>query len=77
MNEGLEKLGAKETINGKEYVGEVFTGSVIESIKFPSTLKRIESNTCYKCTNLQNVEIPNGVEYIGEECFKESALRSI
>ena len=47
LNEGLEKLGAKEIINGEELEGRVFLGSVIRDIKIPSTLKRIEAKTFY------------------------------
>ena len=77
LNEGLEKLGEKEVINGKEYEGEVFAWSNIETIVFPSTLKRMESETFLGCKNLKRIEIPNGVKYIGEKCFRSSGIEEI
>lgn len=74
LNEGLEKLGTREATNAQKYDGHVFTYSAIESIKLPSTLKRLEAETFYSCENIRSVEIPNGVEYIGEECFSYSGI---
>ena len=45
LNEGLERLGAKETRDGWEYEGRTFSETAIESIRIPSTLKRIEEET--------------------------------
>ena len=69
MNEGLEKLGERTFVEGEKLEGRVFANSEIESIRFPSTLKRIEAGTLYNCTDLKSVEIAEGVEYIGDECF--------
>ena len=76
-NDGLETLGAREVIDGDEYEGGVFYGSALENIKFPSVLKRIEKETFCGCRNLRSVEIPDGVEYIGEESFEACALESV
>ena len=43
MNEGLEALGTKDT-DGE---GDVFSRSAIESVKIPSTLRRLEAGTFY------------------------------
>mgnify|MGYP002680316587 CR=1 FL=1 len=51
--------------------------SAIESIRLPSTLKRIEYQTFYKCYNLRSVEIPNGVKSIGKKCFQFSEIEEI
>lgn len=67
LNEGLEKLGANETTG--ECEGEVFCGAAIESVRLPSSLKRLEDKTFYKCQNLRSAEISHGIEYIGERCF--------
>ena len=77
LNEGLEKLGAKETVNGREYEGSVFEWSGVQHIRIPSTLKRLEPETFWLCKNLKSVEIPNGVEYIGKDCFKSSGVEKI
>lgn len=66
LNEGLEKLGAKEVIGGNQCEGGVFTGCAIESIVVPSTLKRIEASTFCCCKSLKSVEIQSGVERIGK-----------
>ena len=77
LNEGLERLGAKEVINRIEYEGEVFYGTAIENIRIPSTVKRLEVKTFYHCNDLRTVEIPNGVEYIGRRCFQKSGVEEI
>ena len=69
LNEGLEKLGAREVICGKEYEGQAFYKSAVESVILPSTLKRIEAETFSWCRALKSVRIPDGVEYIGRGCF--------
>ena len=55
LNEGLEKLGEKEIINGHNWEGGVFYESAIESIALPSTLKRIEKETFSWCQNLKHI----------------------
>ena len=77
LNEGLEKLGEKEVINGREYEGAVFYETAIEAITLPSTLKRLEKKTFSYCHNLKQLEIPDGVEYIGERCFSYSGIKKI
>ena len=77
LNEGLERLGAKEVINGKEYEGGAFAGTALESIRLPSTLKRIEAEMFYSCENLKSVDVPDGVELIGESCFKGSGIEQV
>lgn len=77
LNEGLQKLGAKEVIDGEEHEGEVFAGSAIESIGLPFTLRRIEARTFFDCRRLGRIEIPDGVEYIGEKCFCASGVAEV
>ena len=77
LNEGLEELGEKEVISGDEWKGAVFAWSAIETITLPSTLKRLEYQTFWYCKNLKRIEIPNGIEYIGEECFRDSGIEEI
>ena len=66
LNEGLEELGSS-----------AFSGSAIENITLPSTLKKIGYNTFRNCKNLKRVEIPNGVESIGKDCFWDSGIKEI
>lgn len=77
LNEGLEKLGSREVINGVEYAGGAFDCSAVESVRLPSTLKRVEDNTFWNCKHLKNVEIPTGVECLGNCCFSQSGIEEI
>ena len=77
LNEGLEKLGAKESVNGNDYEGYVFYGSTIESIKIPSTLKVIEIYTFAECENLKNVVFEEGLQEICRTAFFESGLEKV
>ena len=77
LNEGLEKLGEEEPIDGSACRGEAFRDTAIESIRLPSTLKRIEYRAFNCCESLRSIEIPSGVECIGERCFCESGIEEI
>ena len=69
LNEGLEVLGTNELIpDGKRYPG-VFEESGLRDVKLPSTLRRIAYRTFARCSNLKAIELPNGLEYLGKECF--------
>ena len=49
LNEGLETLGADEqNFDGKQWCG-VFQESALESVKLPSTLRRIEYSAFQGC----------------------------
>lgn len=69
LNEGLEKLGATETIDKRKWEGGVFADSAVWAINIPSTVRRLETETFNGCRNLIGIEIPNGIEYIGQRCF--------
>ena len=77
LNEGLERLGALEVIDGRRCEGGVFCGAAIESIRIPSTVKRLETETFRSCEDLKHVDIPSGVECIGEQCFYESGVEEV
>lgn len=76
LNEGLEVLGVDEYLSGDELPG-VFQHSALESVKLPSTLKRIEYNTFVSCANLKAVDFPDGLETIGLGAFRESGLQGV
>ena len=69
LNEGLEKLGPKDSVDLNKSAGYTFAYSAIENVNLPSTLKRLEQSTFQRCVHLKSVEIPHGVEYIGQACF--------
>ena len=65
LNEGLEALGTDEyDEKGERYFG-AFQESGLESVRFPSTLKRIEYRAFLDCKRLKFVSFPEGLEYIG------------
>ena len=74
LNEGLERPGAMGVIDGRRYEGGVFCGTAIESIRVPSTVKRLEAETFRSCEGLRRVDVPSGVECIEEQCFYESGV---
>ena len=49
----------------------------MESVKLPSTLKEIHYNAFFKCANLKQVDFPQAVEIIGEQCFYQSGLTKV
>ena len=56
-------------------IGTAFRGSrTLSSITIPSSVKRIEDRAFYGCTSLKSVKIGEGVTYIGEEAFTNTAL---
>ena len=77
LNDGLERQGVKEIIDGSGYEGGVFRETAIESIRLPSTLRRVEAMTFAGCQNLNSVKISEGIEYIGEQCFYDSGVEEI
>lgn len=77
LNEGLETLGEKRS-RGDTYIeGMTLWGSGIESVSVPSTLKKIEAKTFFRCKKLRQVELAEGLEEIGIGAFQESGLESV
>ena len=48
------------------------SNSTIKTIKFPSSLKKISGYAFAECKNLTEVNVPEGVEEIGEYAFNQS-----
>ena len=69
LNEGLEYLGEDELVPDDRRSQGVFEESGLRDVRFPSTLKKIEYRTFARCRNLKAIELPNGLEYLGKECF--------
>ena len=42
-----------------------------------SALGRLKAETFAGCENLEAVEVPNSVEYIGEDCFKDTKIEEL
>ena len=67
--EGLEVLGTDKSQRGGSMWSGAFQESALESVRLPSTLKRIGYSAFTGCRNLKAIELPDGLEYLGEECF--------
>ena len=67
--EGLEVLGTDERQSDDTTWVGAFQKSVLESIRLPSTLKRMGHRTFMGCGNLKAIELPDRLEYLGKECF--------
>lgn len=63
--EGIEIIGPDVLFVSKNK----FLHSNIKSVKFPDSLKKIENNAFFRCTDLTNIQFGNGLEYIGKIAF--------
>ena len=70
--ESTDTLTSYEVPEGIEIIKEnTFSGFTnLQTIKLPSTLKRILFNAFKGCTSLKSITIPEGVEYIGRNAFE-------
>lgn len=77
FSEGLEVLGTEEHEFRIETFYGVFEESAVERVELPSTLRRLERDTFRGCRNLRTIRLPERLEQIGDECFRECALESV
>lgn len=77
LNEGLVSLGAEEYADGLYDKGDVFARSGIASIRLPSSLKRIEKGTFYKCRNLKSITLPQQLEVIDSKSFFGTGITQV
>lgn len=63
--EGIEIIGPDVLFVSKNK----FLRSNIKSVKFPDSLKKIENNAFFRCTDLADIQFGNGLEYIGKIAF--------
>ena len=77
FSEGLEALGTNECLDDDNRYYGVFCGSSVEHVELPSTLRRMWHSAFEDCKNLKIIVLPEKMEYMGENCFKESALESM
>ena len=54
-----------------------FEGTLMRSIKFPSTLEIIDEEAFSSCLSLNDVAIPSSVEKIGREAFSSSNVMKV
>ena len=72
-NEGLLVLGASRCADEEEQRG-IFEECPVEKVQLSSTLKRVEPRAFHNCKALRSIEVPEGVEVIGDSAFKGSGL---
>lgn len=51
--------------------------SVVTSISLPKTIKHIESSCFKSCRNLKSIDLPDGLESIGDSAFASSGLTEV
>lgn len=61
---------------GVEVIDCVYGGS-LTTVVLPSTLKAISRTTFANCRKLTSINLPEGLELIGEKAFKETGLTSV
>lgn len=77
LNEGLETLGNDEYDMDGEIFHGVFGYSAVQSVRLPGTLKRIWFRAFEGCKNLRELALPEGLEYIGKQCFEGTGIQRI
>ena len=59
-------------------IGEnVFKNASFSELILPSSLKAILASAFSGCTNLKHIDLPEGLEYLGEYCFSRTGLETI
>ena len=51
--------------------------SALQTIRLPDGLKRIEEEAIFYCTNVQNLTLPDSLEYLGFNALKGIAITSL
>lgn len=54
-----------------------FKGSPLSEFIIPDSVIEIGTRAFYGCTALKHINLPNGLEFIGEEAFAESSIEEI
>lgn len=70
-------LGTDDRTSGNGQLCGIFEDSAVKRVELPSTLKRIEYCVFEDCKHLKDINLPEGLTYIGKMCFKDSALSSL
>ena len=70
-NTFANNVKVKEVVvsEGVETVSKAFTGSAVEKVTLPESLKRIEAYSFYQATKLEEVIMKEGVTFIGNGAF--------
>ena len=74
LNDGLEVIGAHEADQFGERACGAFQESGVAELRLPASLKEVCYCAFKGCAGLRRVELPAGLERIGEEAFSRSGL---
>lgn len=67
LEKSLESVGLND---GLEYIGNnAFDGTWLSSVVIPGSVRQIASHAFSYCTNLTEISIPAGIEFIDEKAF--------
>lgn len=83
LNEGLEVLGAEEVPQEETDKGHAFTGTALDRITIPSTLKVIEPSVFEKCKGVKRMEFLEGRKILGKDSdawnrlFRDSRVEEV
>ena len=77
FSEGLTALGTDEYYSDGDMIRGVFEMSTLENMELPKTLKRIEYRAFKDCENLNDILLPEGLEFIGKEAFFNARLVNV
>ena len=66
--EGIEIIGSDIFVSKNK-----FQCSNIKSVKFPDSLKKIENNAFFRCTNLTDIRKRVGMHWKNRVCFMQRA----
>lgn len=80
---GVVKIPEEVTYNNTVYkvttIGKCafMDSNSLTSVEFPSTIITIEDDAFFRCTGVENLELPQGLKKIGNQAFRESGLVTI
>lgn len=75
-----DRVIVPKEINGQPVIsiGEnAFMNASFAELILPSSLKAILASAFKGCTNLKNIDLPEGIEYLGEDCFSKTGLETL
>ena len=75
-----DRIVVPSEINGRQVISigiKAFMNSTASEIILPNTIKVIAGKAFTGCNNLKHLDLPEGIEYLGESCFSKSGLETV
>lgn len=75
-----DKIIVPSEIDGNQVISigiKAFMNSTASEIILPNTIKAIAGKAFTGCSNLKHLDLPEGIEYLGESCFSQSGLETV